>query len=398
MSANATHFDGRKWLLRLGLLVLAVPVLLIIFVILPGAEHLLLGWIYFPLRTIPQFTIDLPVACLGGISLCAFIGGLHLFLRWFIRNVHTDDTFSSSAAQTWSWRSTLAASFILLLMFVAGTAMVGATHQFVWLLSGRPTSSSPPREPVISMVGAARSAAQQQQVAHNAAFMAMGVQNFHDSFQTLPPGGTKTEKGELLHGWAIFAAPFMLFGSERIDYAIPWNRPPNAELYKCNVGIFVNQSLGGPYFDDQGFGLSHFAGNQHVLPIRTVNVASLSANERRDSRMPQLAKTNQTMTISQITDGASNTLLLGTVSERFKPWGHPANIRDPSLGIDRSPDGFGGPPSWSGGVFSFCDGHTATINRKIDPRVLHQLATPAGGEPTVTDDAIKPQPKPKFEW
>lgn len=390
MSANATNFYVGKWLLRLGLLVLAVPVFLVIFVILPDAEHLLLGWLYFPLRTIPKFTIDLPVLCLGAISLCAFIGGLHLFLRWFASNTFTRDTFThntlaSSAAQTWSWRSTLATSFILLLMFASGTAMVGATHQFVWLLSGRATASAAPREPVISIVGAARSAAQQQSASHNAKFMAEGIQNFHDANHALPPGGTKTDDGRLLHGWAIFMAPFLAFGSERIDYAIPWNEPPNAELYKCNLGLFVNPSLRGPYFDDQGFGLSHFAGNQHVLPLRTVNVESPRPTERsrRDVPVGQLGKANQTMNMSQITDGASNTLLLGTVSERFKPWGHPANIRDPSLGIDRSPDGFGGPPSWSGAVFSFCDGHTALLNRKTDPRVLHQLATPTGGEPPV---------------
>src|SRR4029077_20604715 len=113
----------------------------------------------------------------------------------------------------------------------------------------------------------------------------------------------------------------------------------------------------------QGFGLSHFAGNQHVLPIRTVNIETPRRTEgyRHSLSMRELGKTNETMNMSKITDGASNTLLLGTVSDRFKPWGHPANIRDPSHGIDRSPDGFGGPPSWSGAVFSFCDGHTALI-------------------------------------
>lgn len=383
MSANIANFDSGKWLVRLGLLVVACPVFLVIFVILPGAEHLLLGWLYFPLRTIPKFTIDFPVFCLGIISLCAFIVGLHLFVRWFASNTFIRDKSLSSAAQTWSWRSTLATTFILLLLFAAGTAMVGATHQFVWLLSGRAKSSTASQEPVISIVGAARSAAQQQSASHNAKFMAEGIQSFHDDNKALPPGGTKTDKGVLLHGWAIFMAQYLAFGSERLNYAIPWNQPPNAELYKCNVGIFVNPSLRGPYFDDQGFGLSHVAGNHHVLPIRTVNFEKHGPTEgsRHHLPMQELGKTNQTINMSQITDGAANTLLLGTVSERFKPWGHPANIRDPSLGIDRSPQGFGGPPSWNGAIFSFCDGRTALINRKTDPRVLHQLATPSGGEP-----------------
>jgi hypothetical protein len=147
--------------------------------------------------------------------------------------------------------------------------------------------------------------------------------------------------------------------------------------------MFVNPSIRGPYFDKDGFGLSHIAGNVHVLPIRTVKPSKFDSSDRAGGPMHHLSKSNQVMTMSQITDGTSNTLLIGTVSERFKPWGHPANIRDPSLGIDRSPDGFGAPPSWNGAIFSFCDGHTALINRKTDPRVLRQLATPSGGEPPV---------------
>ena len=48
-------------------------------------------------------------------------------------------------------------------------------------------------------------------------------------------------------------------------------------------------------------------------------------------------------------------------------------------------DGFGGPPQWKGAMISFCDGHTALLNNKIDPKVLRALATPAGGEPIPAD-------------
>jgi prepilin-type processing-associated H-X9-DG protein len=169
-----------------------------------------------------------------------------------------------------------------------------------------------------------------------------------------------------------------------LDFAVPWNKPPNDLVYKCNLRLFVNPAIGGPYFDKQGFGLSHVAGNVHVLPIRTVKPSKFDSSDRNYDPMYLLSKSDQVMTMAQITDGASNTLLIGTVSQRFKPWGHPANIRDPARGIDRSPDGFGAPPSWNGAIFAFCDGHTALINRKADPRVLRQLASPSGGEPPIS--------------
>jgi hypothetical protein len=371
MSSDTAGHDGSKWPLRFGLLIL----LFVVF-ILPGGEHLLLGWLYFPLRAIPRITIDTPAAVLGVINLLAFIIGLHIAIRWFTRS-----TLTSQTAPNVSWRSTLAISCTLLLMFAAGTAMVGATHQFIWLLVGRSTKSTSAPEPVFGIIHAARSSARRMQASNSLKQMTMGAQNFHDNFQALPPGGTMNEEGELLHGWASFTGEFFAFSCDRFDYSIPWNQPPNAQFYKCNLWMFVNPSIRGPYFDKQGFGLSHFAGNSHVLPIRTINVKDL--RDRRDWPLRQLHETKQLLNMSHITDGTSNTILHGTVTQRFKPWGHPANIRDPSLGIDRSPNGFGGPPSWNGAVFSFCDGHTALINRKIDPRVLHQLATPAGGEPPV---------------
>jgi len=220
------------------------------------------------------------------------------------------------------------------------------------------------------------------QQSNNEKNIALDIQNFHDVFQTLPPGGTMTEDGELLHGWGILAAT-MMSDPAGLDFAVPWNKPPNDRIYKCNLRFFVNPSIPGPYFDKQGFGLSHLAGNEHVLPIRTVKRSTFNSSDRNYGPMYHFSKSNQGMTTSQITDGTSNTLLVGTVSQRFKPWGHPTNVRDPALGIDRSPHGFGAPPSWNGAVFAFCDGHTALINRKTDPRVLRQLATPSGGEPAV---------------
>ena len=90
---------------------------------------------------------------------------------------------------------------------------------------------------------------------------------------------------------------------------------------------------------------------------------------------------------NDITDGLSNTLLAGEAAGNFKPWGYPANARDPALGINKTPDGFGGPwISKKGANFMFADASIRFFTDDIDPAVLKALSTPNGGE------SVKPPP------
>ncbi len=81
------------------------------------------------------------------------------------------------------------------------------------------------------------------------------------------------------------------------------------------------------------------------------------------------------LSLDQITAGTSSTILVGSVAERFRPWGHPANVRDPALGINRV-----GPPGWSGAMFLMCDGSVQFLPESTDLSVMKALATPRGGE------------------
>jgi len=340
-------------------------ILLAVLFLGTASEHLLLGWLYFPLRVVPRITVDPPAALIGLASLIAFILLLHLSMRWL------------RAGSAWSWRSTAALAALVIILFAAGTAMVGALHQSVWLTFGRSGSSVSP-DPVYGLIDTIQNAANRAEAGNHLKQLALDVQNFHDVFNALPPGGTKTDDGQIMHGWMTYSALVMSFSSEGIEFAVPWNQPPNDRYFKCNYPRFVNPSIPGPYFDAEGFGLTHFAGNQHVLPIQTIAAEKPPAINHP---MKQLAEGGQTLDLQSVSDGTSNTLLVGTVTERFKPWGHPVNVRDPALGLNRSPDGFAAPPGWSAAVFAMCDGSTRAINPKIDPEVLRQLATPAGGEP-----------------
>jgi hypothetical protein len=108
--------------------------------------------------------------------------------------------------------------------------------------------------------------------------------------------------------------------------------------------------------DAEGYGLSHYAANSHVFG------------------------SDRPFAIHAILDGLSNTLFIGEVNSNFKPWAHPHNYRDPTLGINRSPHGFGGPSGSGGALFGMGDGSVRFVSEKISPAVLRALATPAGGE------------------
>jgi prepilin-type processing-associated H-X9-DG protein len=123
--------------------------------------------------------------------------------------------------------------------------------------------------------------------------------------------------------------------------------------------------------------------NAHVLPLsRVPRVAgrsqadALAAAQAADDRDVR----NLPLRFSDFHDALANTMLLGEAAGNFRPWGHPANVRDPALGIGRSRNGFGGPPGASGAQFLMCDGSVRVIGNQIDPRVLRALATPSGDE------------------
>lgn len=361
---------------------LLVPLLLLVllmFAVVPSsAEQLVLGWLYFPLDVLPRMTVDWPTVVLGIIALITFVLGLHTTLRWLFQHATRE-----GSPRAWRFRASVACAMALLLLFIAGTAMVGATHQFVWLKSGRPHDRS--RRPVTGMfagVPGPRYESRKTQWRNQLHQVGLAIHNSHDAYRSLPPGGTLDEDGRLLHGWAIYLGDYMSYSSSGVDFSVPWTEPPNDGLYRCAVPDYLSPFF-GEVFDEKGYGLSHVAGNVHVLPLAQNSREAFSTRD-----VPKEGWINGApLNLDDIRDGASNTLLIGEVAENFKPWGHPANLRDPSVGIGRSADGFAGPPGAGGAQFLMCDGSVRFVSDKTAPHIARALGTPAGGD-IVDDRAI----------
>jgi hypothetical protein len=188
--------------------------------------------------------------------------------------------------------------------------------------------------------------------------LALAAQNHasaHDD--TLPPGGTFDARGNGLHGWQTLLLPYVEEEAlyKRIDQTVPWSDPSNAGPM-CTVVKPYLHLLGKETVSDAGFGLSHYA----------ANVRLLGAGKPR--------------TFASIADGASNTILAGEAWTAFKPWGHPANWRDPAIGLHTAPNSFGSPMGSNFVLFAMADGSVRGVKKDIDPQVLRAFSTPDGGE------------------
>jgi hypothetical protein len=188
--------------------------------------------------------------------------------------------------------------------------------------------------------------------------LGLSVHNYVSGQGELPPHTTTDASGVPLHGWYTHLMPYMEQSAlhSRIDFGKAWDHPDNALLFKTRIGGIC--CCGGDSdVDSHGFPLTSYSANSQVLQV------------------------NSGITFNDITDGLTNTILIGEISEVLPPWGKPGNVRDPALGVKRGPDTFGGPFE---GVtqFGFADGSASAISNEIDPKILKVLATPASGDET----------------
>lgn len=316
---------------------------------------LTIGWAFFLQRVLPNVTIDWPATATAAVALTLFVGGLHLFLRWLSAARRPEETSSPTSDGTmhttrdWRFRWTAAISGGIVLMFVAGTAMIGLTHQLVWL------SRSP--EPLLRSGGMETMRGTTSR--SNLRNIGLGLMQYDESHGTLPAGGTVDQHGRMLHGWQTMLLPYIDQGKlfVRINVESPWTAPENAEPLKTNIQLYrvPPRDNSGDYTAD-GHAVTEYAGNVHLLgPGRARNLAEIS-------------------------DGTFNTILVGEAVQNRKAWGDPTNWRDLREGLNTSPTGFGGPWRQGGVNVVFADGHARFISDKIDPKVLKALATPTGGE------------------
>jgi len=291
--------------------------------------HLAFGWLIFVVTVLPRIEFDFSQAAFCLALLVGFAFGLHQLCRRLL-----NPSWSISA----SWRIT----GLAIIAFVAGTSVVGVAHQTIWLARQDQILDSP--EALFRM----RSRGNLKQIG-------LAFHNYHDtygSFPTVPQNSI----GLPTHSWATALLPYIDQANltNKMDLRVPSDAEPNTSVAGSLIPTYLNPAINLQHDSSADFAPIHYAANIHV-------------------------QANRGMKISDVTDGTSNTLLIGGINTRIPAWSAPGNWRDPALGINRVPHGFGSP--FEGMChFLMMDGSVQSFSKDIDPDVLKALATPAGGE------------------
>jgi hypothetical protein len=191
----------------------------------------------------------------------------------------------------------------------------------------------------------------------------------HDAY---PIGGTylRTEAGKIRgqHGWMTFLLPFVKEAElyQRIDQAKPFDDPVNRNAMGTNVNIYF--AAGGDRSrNGDGFAIAHYAGVGGEINEGN-RLAHLGIFER-DTAVKR----------NEVTDGLSNTLIIGELAGSYPPWGDPENWRKVGRGLNKDKDGFGS-QSGQGSMFLLGDGTVKLFPNKTDPKLLEQMSTRDGAE------------------
>jgi prepilin-type processing-associated H-X9-DG protein len=311
-----------------------------------------LGWARYLYRVVPHVRVDARAAATATTCLLVLFLGLHSTLSWLYDQTQRALDSDRAVEHRWRRRWTVWIICTLVLMFVAGIATVGVAHQTGWLIAS----------PTPLLASDFTGALARLLSTNNLKQIGLALHNYNTEHGSYPPAAMFDGQGRPMHGWQAAILPFLeqpkLYSG--IDFRVPWNDVCNTTVYRTTVNAYLFPRIDRTN-DAAGYALSHYAGNVFVL-------GGGVARTPRD-----------------ISDGESNTIAAGEAASDFKPWGNPTNWRDPGLGINKSPVGFGS-ASPGGANFLFVDGSVRFLKNTINPRVIKALATPTGGEKVSTDE------------
>ena len=195
-------------------------------------------------------------------------------------------------------------------------------------------------------MGQAREAARRSQCKNNLKQIGLALHNYNEVFGSFPPAFVADENGKPMYSWRVLILPYLdhqpLY--EQYDLSQPWDSPANKEVLDNMPPVF-----GCP---------SSPIGN-------TTNYAGVFG--------PNCVFTGaEVIKLRDITDGASNTLIVGEVESSDIPWTKPEDIditKHPGLS---DPAGFNS--SHVGGAhFLLCDGQVRFVSEQIKQETLQNL-------------------------
>jgi hypothetical protein len=210
---------------------------------------------------------------------------------------------------------------------------------------------------LLPAVQQAREAARRTQCRNNLKQIGLALHNYHDTYKAFPPAYTVDAQGKPLHSWRVLILPFLdqQFLYSQIDLDQAWDSPRNAAFQSQMPALYACPSHASSGTSN---GLTHYAA--------IVGAQCVFQGEKATP-------------IQDITDGTSNTILVGEVSQATISWMSPTDVSfDTFTGIG---DSGGFSSHHMGGVQVLMgDGAVRFINQNLDQPTLKSLFTRAGNE------------------
>ena len=188
---------------------------------------------------------------------------------------------------------------------------------------------------LLPAVQAARGAARRTKCLNNLKNLALGLHNYHDAHRSFPPAmqlanvdssasrnDNASNMNDLMPNWAILVLPYIeeqslydLFESGTEADPIYLNNPLNQQARSTPVEVFTCPSDSGheTHYSNSTAGEDWARGNYGLNAFQFFPPYFNDPVDGWNSRTPRrgMGGVNQTMKISQVTDGTSSTILLG---------------------------------------------------------------------------------------
>ena len=231
---------------------------------------------------------------------------------------------------------------------------------------------------LLPAVQQAREAARRTQSKNNLKQIGLALHNYHDSYGHLPEGFRETKNKELKddkrQSWMVSILPFLdqaaVYNQVQADEA--WDSENNAPLTSLKIPTLQN-----PAVVEKGvpkFGTTHYVG----IGGLGKDGPKLKVTDEKAGMFGY----NRATAFRDVTDGLSNTFMVGEASKDFGPWGKGGEstirpfVKKPYI---NGPDGIGS-PFRGGSHFLLGDGSVRFVSENIDPSTVEALTTIRGGE------------------
>jgi prepilin-type processing-associated H-X9-DG protein len=209
---------------------------------------------------------------------------------------------------------------------------------------------------LLPAVQAAREAARRAQCSNNLKQIALALHNYHDTYKSFPPAYTVDADGKPLHSWRTLILPFVEQQAiyNQLDLNEPWNSPKNQAFNGVAIQTYRCPS------DPNAFGCSYVALVGPSTVLQAGNGVSMTG----------------------ITDGTANTIMVVEVQGRTRSWMEPVDIDVTKMsylinGGTTEPGSF----HPGGANAAFADGSVRFLSGTLDKRTFESMTTISGGEP-----------------